>query len=340
MADPKYFEMIDVEQIPESKKSDEVLPFSNMTHSTMESLSHEFYIRHRSELERVSGDRKKELINNLILMGYDYEISECTLQLTFWRGIEQALDFLEFDESGLIGHPFFKVKHKKSSQSDYAPPLVNGPSLTLEMQEKEGETARRKCLLCGQPKSLHSTKIVFDLQGMIRRISSVERLRHQQTPTPMQIEADSNKIKCEVCYTLFEKEKMMGLKCEHLYCMDCMKTYLQTKVSMGYVQKITCIDPKCLVPFPRNIILQLLSQDDLERLDQLQELNQINSDPSLKWCPSPGCERYHRGIPGKKKKIKCECGYIFCFKCGNQWHGWKGCEQVLFLNINYLHIPL
>ena len=55
---------------------------------------------------------------------------------------------------------------------------------------------------------------------------------------------------------------------------------------------------------------------------------QINSDPNKKWCPRPDCEQF---VVGKNQtfKISCNCGYEFCFNCGNPWHEGKSCDEII-----------
>ena len=58
------------------------------------------------------------------------------------------------------------------------------------------------------------------------------------------------------------------------------------------------------------------------------KLKILNSNPLLRWCPSPGCEKYVLGEKGSSK-ITCDCGTEICFECNNIYHGKLSCEESL-----------
>lgn len=57
----------------------------------------------------------------------------------------------------------------------------------------------------------------------------------------------------------------------------------------------------------------------------------VDSDPLVKWCPRPGCDKYARAENDRARKIVCECEQEICFKCGNAYHGWffSSCNSVI-----------
>jgi len=56
--------------------------------------------------------------------------------------------------------------------------------------------------------------------------------------------------------------------------------------------------------------------------------NLIQGNRHLKWCPHPGCDRAAEYKSGGMKEINCRCGYVFCFKCGQEGHRPADCETV------------
>lgn len=54
----------------------------------------------------------------------------------------------------------------------------------------------------------------------------------------------------------------------------------------------------------------------------------------LRWCPAPKCSFVIKVNVRSWKQIDChcECGYQFCFDCGEEWHGPVPCEVVKKFN--------
>ena len=51
-------------------------------------------------------------------------------------------------------------------------------------------------------------------------------------------------------------------------------------------------------------------------------------NPNVRWCIRSGCDKYTIANP-KNKKVVCECGAQICFKCSNEYHPFRRCQDVM-----------
>lgn len=58
---------------------------------------------------------------------------------------------------------------------------------------------------------------------------------------------------------------------------------------------------------------------------KFKQMKLLDSDPLVKWCPRPGCDKFVRGTTSK---LICDCEQEICGKCGNAYHGgWWPCSS-------------
>lgn len=61
---------------------------------------------------------------------------------------------------------------------------------------------------------------------------------------------------------------------------------------------------------------------------RFKQIKILDADPSVRWCPKPGCDKYVFNKSRHVKKITCECGQEICFNCGRAFHGrFSSCEK-------------
>uniref|UniRef100_A0A7S2RL77 RBR-type E3 ubiquitin transferase n=1 Tax=Rhizochromulina marina TaxID=1034831 RepID=A0A7S2RL77_9STRA len=71
----------------------------------------------------------------------------------------------------------------------------------------------------------------------------------------------------------------------------------------------------------------------LEKYRKFLENRELEKDPRVRWCPSPGCETAIRstglGTLVGQRRLKCpKCSTAVCGRCGRAYHGWGTCENV------------
>jgi len=124
---------------------------------------------------------------------------------------------------------------------------------------------------------------------------------------------------CMICLTSQPFENMFNLSCNHAYCKDCWREYLETAID----GKMNCIITKC--PYPKcdkvvnkSTFKSLISQEKYKIYKKHWLRFIIENNQQLKACPSPFC---NNKIYCKKKTlmkpIRCTCGFAFCYKCAD-----------------------
>lgn len=137
---------------------------------------------------------------------------------------------------------------------------------------------------------------------------------------------------CEVCCC--DAMEVFGLSCNHIYCLECYKHYLEQKImEMGESHRITCMG-QCDLIMDSNSIKLLVSPLVFERYKILNLRNYVDDSKYLRWCPAPNCEysikcsvstgMLDRIVPS----VSCLCGTNFCFGCGKEPHAPCVCALV------------
>ena len=133
---------------------------------------------------------------------------------------------------------------------------------------------------------------------------------------------------CAVCYEdIVLKKELFSLKCEHKFCISCVKDYLEIKIKEGEVLRLFCPQSGCEQRFALQQIEQLMDKEQVGKYLKFRENIIVNKDKNLRWCPIADCGQFVRK-QGRSNRVGCECGFAICFKCGNQWHGGHCADQI------------
>lgn len=84
---------------------------------------------------------------------------------------------------------------------------------------------------------------------------------------------------------------------------------------------------KCKEEFNEETIKLIVSVEEFAKYKKFKTNIEVNMNKRARWCPKPDCGKYALVNFGTNKCV-CECGFTFCFKCGNAYHGWKSCDKV------------
>jgi ariadne-1 len=84
-------------------------------------------------------------------------------------------------------------------------------------------------------------------------------------------------------------------------------------------------------PFCRAVADLLKKCNDNELLDKFERAivtSYIEDNASARWCPSvPCCGRAIEALDDAYCEARCECGEVFCFKCGGAAHSPATCDM-------------
>ncbi|KIY68447.1 hypothetical protein CYLTODRAFT_489736 [Cylindrobasidium torrendii FP15055 ss-10] len=148
---------------------------------------------------------------------------------------------------------------------------------------------------------------------------------------------------CPICFDDAPGLETSGLDCNHQYCIGCWTAYLSSKIRDEGEHFIRCMAEGCSIVAPDCFVHASLLRDEPETWPRFKELlarHYVSCNPSLKFCPHPGCTNTvscpgasskssllsivptvscgARGIPGQEKgpdSITVAREHKFCFGC-------------------------
>lgn len=117
--------------------------------------------------------------------------------------------------------------------------------------------------------------------------------------------------------------------CEHQYCRECLQGYFSNLVTERKVLNITCPYPGCKTMIEYHQVQSVVTEELFQKYEESTFLAALNTDPTVKWCPRPGCGNAIIGDPENPRCVCTErnCLYEFCFLCSEPWHRDATCEQ-------------
>jgi len=141
---------------------------------------------------------------------------------------------------------------------------------------------------------------------------------------------------CEIC--LIEDDKFYHLNCNHSYCINCWKDFIENKVNTGDIISLTCMKFKCPQIIPENTIKDFCTERTYEKYLKFKTNNDIINSKDKKFCPVPNCNSFVvlneddlknnlKNNP-KMKYVICGNNHQFCYVCTRDWHGEVKCVKV------------
>ncbi|EGT51786.1 hypothetical protein CAEBREN_02681 [Caenorhabditis brenneri] len=130
---------------------------------------------------------------------------------------------------------------------------------------------------------------------------------------------------CQIC---FEEQELTGLACEHRYCWDCLREYMIDKIFDGQ-SEIKCIGLECPLVFEEEKIGSIVIDPEvMSCYHRLLVQKYVQNDAFMKSCPDLSCENTIQVLNPSIRHVKCNCGYSFCFSCGNDSHEPISCRYL------------
>ncbi|ESN98785.1 hypothetical protein HELRODRAFT_162245 [Helobdella robusta] len=132
---------------------------------------------------------------------------------------------------------------------------------------------------------------------------------------------------CQICFC--EKSGYMCLKlsgCGHIFCKDCLKSFLDVQIKDGNVKSLQCLAEKCSTEINHSMVKSLVDAETFERYDRLLLKASLESMSDIAYCPRPWCAC--PVIMDRKNGMgSCQaCQYTFCIYCKMGYHGVEKCR--------------
>ncbi|KAJ2375049.1 hypothetical protein IW150_002763 [Coemansia sp. RSA 2607] len=223
-------------------------------------------------------------------------------------------------------------------------PLIDAPQIEVSccwLDEKAIEAAKRQLADIWQLERgmgvLHSyiDALKYDIQTSVHSISIGSNtvretiLEYDRKQKRKEFEAQS--YTCAICIEEQSGKHCLQLSCGHIFCRNCLSSYLGILIEEGSVNQLQCPDMQCRktasTPVTDAEMQELLTPEQISRCKRLNEQRKIDGDRTrYAWCPRAGCGRGVESDPQIDRLCQCPCGYAFCRLCLRTWHGPNFCE--------------
>ncbi|OMJ68911.1 hypothetical protein SteCoe_33493 [Stentor coeruleus] len=145
---------------------------------------------------------------------------------------------------------------------------------------------------------------------------------------------ENKEEKCDICYDIKENKWTLPTCRVHYFCLDCIKQYLETKISNSQVINITCPGENCISTFSENDLSSHLSPQSLAKYKKFLQRDNLLRNPLVKFCIQPDCEGFIEGNSQNTHSFCNKCNFEMCFNCGKAWHIGKTCDEVQDIEYN------
>ncbi|KAK7312215.1 hypothetical protein VNO77_35923 [Canavalia gladiata] len=144
---------------------------------------------------------------------------------------------------------------------------------------------------------------------------------------------NSMTLTCEICFDVVSLDKVRSTGCNHPYCIDCWKQYVDINIEDGPDKclKLRCPQPSCDVAVAGDMIHELASESNRNKYDRFLFRSYVENNEKMKWCPAPACEyavSYESDGVRTNADVTCLCYHSFCWICGEEAHSPVDCETV------------
>mmetsp|Transcript_6587 Transcript_6587/g.19957 ORF Transcript_6587/g.19957 Transcript_6587/m.19957 type:complete len:480 (-) Transcript_6587:254-1693(-) len=140
----------------------------------------------------------------------------------------------------------------------------------------------------------------------------------------------SEGFECPICLLTFGEgtPRVFPAQCRHSVCTFCAVQYIAYEIQNRAVP-IRCPQEKCSSSFAPEQVAGLVSEELYSKFEQYLIIAALQTDPDLRFCPTPDCGFAVIGHP-KEPVITCEtCEKQFCFKCSNHWEPGHVCKLLI-----------
>jgi len=141
---------------------------------------------------------------------------------------------------------------------------------------------------------------------------------------------ESKTIDCPYCMMPYPAEETYALECGHRFCIGCWKQWFAAAFEKGADCIFTnCPSYECKEIVPQEFFQRNVTKEQRVRVEEWMTNAFVKLNARIKWCPRSGCEKAVEYGKTGMKTVTCECGYQFCFGCGNEAHDPAPCKAVI-----------
>lgn len=160
----------------------------------------------------------------------------------------------------------------------------------VKVQASESAAQAKNCLICDEPPSAVRVENFLSCGHRIVRVGvCLKGVPPHSNPPPLQ-------------------------------CVDCWVQYLTVKVQTGDVNSVRCPAYKCTALVPDDVVERLLEAELVSKYRRWVLRGFLSRSHSARWCPKRDCSNVIRAPADAACVVRCLCGHLFCFGCGDEAH--------------------
>lgn len=187
------------------------------------------------------------------------------------------------------------------------------------------------CEICEEHKLEH---VEFQPEPVRNVIEQLEEFKERLSTSVKHYTFDDEIRACdgETCMICLDpcREEWRHPDCaDHIFCIQCIVSYVNIRINESMVDEIGCPGPNCGHEFTDYMIQSLVTLELYEKYTKFKARNRLLRDPNIIFCTQPDCEGYMKGSDDMPLVICPLCKFEMCFKCRQPWHGVKSCEEML-----------
>lgn len=132
---------------------------------------------------------------------------------------------------------------------------------------------------------------------------------------------------CSICYEVKKGLDCMEFKpCYHVFCKDCVGTFIRGKINDGAVYVMKCPEIKCGSDITPSQVLEAVGPDLFAKYDNLLLNTTLQTMTDITICPRSACQYPVMRDPEEKMATCPSCRYVFCVFCRMVYHGVEACR--------------
>lgn len=146
-----------------------------------------------------------------------------------------------------------------------------------------------------------------------------------------ELQALAPKFQCQICFDTLKVEEGITLDCDHRFCMNCIKYYIEDLIENAQVsaEKLKC--PACTQPITPYEIEEIVSPELYQKYEKFQlrgfVLPENEEQSIILHCPGADCE-FFCIIDKDAEEFECpSCNSKCCPRCKEEIHKGFSCEQ-------------
>ncbi|KAH6614968.1 hypothetical protein C7974DRAFT_319627 [Boeremia exigua] len=182
------------------------------------------------------------------------------------------------------------------------------------------------------PKELRAAKEKTEHEAVKRR--KLEDAKQVEEDNLQQAMTEKLMRECQCCFTEYPLNRMVSCsgRKTHLFCMDCPRQYIETEMGQSKCRPVCFASTECNGTFSRAQLQQILDRKSFERLEHMQQQQDIAAAGLDFLSECPFCDYKAECLPVEQdKEFRCQntkCGKISCRLCDKETHVPLSCEEV------------